>query len=74
MCSPHNTSETINSLCDAHLLALVPKELSCVFDDLFVRELGVGLLLTQSENLPQSHAECPHVTGHGELSLREHMI
>lgn len=58
-------------LCDAHLLALVPEELACVFNDLLVRELGVGLLLTQSQDLPQSHPECPHVTGHGELTLRE---
>lgn len=59
------------NLCDAHLLALVPEELACVFNDLLVRELGVGLLLTQSHNLPQSHTEGPHITGHGELPLRK---
>lgn len=53
----------------AHLLALVPEELACVFNDLLVRELGVGLLLTQSQDLPQRHPECPHITGHGELTL-----
>lgn len=56
----------------AHLLALVPEELSRVLDDLLVRELGVRLLLTQSQDLPQSHTVGPHVTGHGELPLREH--
>lgn len=69
--------ETLHDICTtnkwyAHLLAVVPEEFSCVFNDLLVGELRVGLLLTQSQNLPQSHTECPHVTGHGELTLREH--
>lgn len=64
-------AEESPNLCDAYLLALVPEELACVFNDLLVGELGVGLLLAQSQNLPQSHAKGPHVTGHGELPLRE---
>ena len=61
-------------LCDAHLLVLVPEELACVFDDQLIRELGVRLLLTQSENFPQSYSECPHITGHGELTLKGQSI
>ena len=64
-------AEVSPNLCDAYLLALVPEELACVFDDLLVGELRVGLLLAQSQNLPQSHAKGPHITGHGELPLRE---
>lgn len=53
----------------AHLFALVPEELACVFNHLFIREVGVRLLLAKSQNLPQSHPECPHVTSHGEFTL-----
>lgn len=55
-----------------HLLSLVPEELASVFNDLLIRKMGVGLLLTQSQNLPHCHPKCPHVTCHCELSLRKH--
>lgn len=58
-------------LLQTHLLALVPEELAGVFNDLLVRELRVRLLLTQRQDFPQSHCERPHITGHGELPLRE---
>lgn len=50
------------------LSSLVPEELSSVLYHLFVRQQAVGLLLTQSEDLPQSHTKRPHVTGRRELT------
>lgn len=53
----------------AHLSALVPEELASVLYDLFIGQQAVGLLLTQSEDLPQGDPERPHVTRSGELAL-----
>lgn len=53
-----------------HLSALVPEELASVLYDLFIRQQAVGLLLTQSEDLPQGDSKGPHVTGCGEFTLR----
>lgn len=53
----------------SHLSALVPEELASVLYDLFVGQQTVGLLLTQSEDLPQGNTKCPYITGRGELSL-----
>ncbi len=59
----------VSVLAPSHLSALVPEELASVLNDLFVGEQTVGLLLTQSEDLPQGDTKCPHVTGRGELTL-----
>lgn len=56
-------------MCVLYLSALVSEELPGVVDDLFVRQVGVRLLLTHTQHLPQSDAERPHVAGRGELSL-----
>lgn len=53
----------------SHLSALVPEELASVLYDLFVRQQTVGLLLTQSEDLPEGDTKRPNVTGRGELTL-----
>lgn len=53
----------------SHLSALVPEELASVLYDLFIGQQAVGLLLTQSEDLPQGDTKCPDVTGCGELTL-----
>ena len=53
-----------------HLFALIPEELAGVLDDLLVRELAVGLLLAQGQDLPERDGEGPHVAGHGELTLQ----
>lgn len=50
------------------LAFLVPEELASVLYDLFVSQLGVRLLVTEGQGLPQRHPKCPHVTGCGELS------
>lgn len=55
-----------------YLSTLVSEELPSVVDDLFVREVGVWLLLTNAQHLPQCDAESPHVTGCGELTLWTH--
>lgn len=55
--------------CVMYLSTLVSEELPSVVDDLFVREVGVRLLLTNAQHLPQCDAESPHVTGCGELTL-----
>ena len=52
-----------------YLSAVVSEELSSVVDDLLVSQVGVWLLLTHAQHLPQSHSERPHVTGRGELTL-----
>ena len=49
--------------------AVLLKELPAVLDDLLVLELKVGLLLAESHDLPQGHAECPHVRLVGKLAL-----
>lgn len=56
------------SLC-THLSALVSEKLPGVVDDLLVRQVGVRLLLTDAQHLPQSDSEGPHVAGGGELTL-----
>lgn len=53
----------------SHLSALVPEELASVLYDLFVGQQTVGLLLTQSEDLPEGDTKRPNVTGRGELTL-----
>lgn len=55
-----------------YLSALVSEELPSVVDDLFVREVGVRLLLTNAQHLPQGDPKCPHVAGRGELTLGRH--
>lgn len=55
-----------------YLSALVSEELPSVVDDLLVCEVGVRLLLTDTQHLPQSDAKCPHIAGRGELTLRAH--
>ena len=45
----------------SHLPPLVPEELSSILDDLFIWQLGIGLLLAKGESLPQSHPKGPHV-------------
>lgn len=57
-----------------YLSALVSEELPGVVDDLLVCEVGVRLLLTNAQHLPQSDPECPHITGCGELTLRAHRV
>lgn len=52
-----------------YLPALVPEKLAGVFNDLLVRQLGVGLLPAEGEGFPQRHTECPHITGCRELAL-----
>lgn len=54
-----------------YLSAVVPEKLSSVVDDLLVGQVAVGLLLAHVEHLPQRHSEGPHVTGSGELALRD---
>lgn len=49
------------------LSPLVSEEFAGVLDDLFIRQQAVGLLLTQSEDLPQSYSKCPHITSCCEL-------
>lgn len=53
----------------AYLSALVSKELAGVVDDLFIGEIGVRLLLTDAQHLPQSDSERPRVAGGGEFTL-----
>lgn len=53
----------------SYLSALVPEELASVLYDLFVGQQTVGLLLTQSEDLPQGDTKSPYITGRGELAL-----
>lgn len=55
-----------------YLSALVSEELPSVVDDLFICEVGVRLLLTNTQHLPQSDPERPHVAGRGELTLGTH--
>lgn len=57
--------------CITYLFALVSEELAGVVDDLFICEVGVRLLLTNAQHLPQSDPKRPHVAGCGELTLRE---
>lgn len=54
----------------AYLSALVSEELPCVVNNLLVRQVGVRLLLTDAQHLPQSDSERPHVAGCGELPLQ----
>lgn len=54
----------------SHLSALVSEELPCVVNNLLVRQVGVRLLLTDAQHLPQSDSERPHVAGCGELPLQ----
>ena len=56
--------------CVLYLSALVSEELPGVVDDLLVCEVGVRLLLTDAQHLPQSDAERPHIAGRGEFTLR----
>lgn len=59
--------------CDVlYLSALVSEELPSVVDDLFICEVGVRLLLTNAQHLPQSDPKRPHVAGCGELTLRQY--
>lgn len=60
----------VGAFASSHLSPLVPEELASVLYDLFVRQQAVGLLLAQSEDLPQGDPERPDVTGCGELTLR----
>lgn len=55
-----------------YLSALVSEELSGIVDDLFICQVGVRLLLTNTQHLPQSDPKRPHVTGCGELTLAIH--
>lgn len=54
---------------EMYLSALVSEELAGVVDDLFIREGGIRLLLTNAQHLPQSDSERPHVARRGELAL-----
>lgn len=54
----------------AYLSALVSEELPCVVNNLLVCQVGVRLLLTDAQHLPQSDSERPHVAGCGELPLQ----
>lgn len=54
---------------EMYLSALVSEELASIVDDLFIREGGIRLLLTNAQHLPQSDSERPHVTRRGELTL-----
>lgn len=53
----------------AYLSALVSEELPCVVNNLLVCQVGVRLLLTDAQHLPQCDSERPHVAGCGELPL-----
>lgn len=53
----------------AYLSALVSEELPCVVNNLLVCQVGVRLLLTYAQHLPQCDSERPHVAGCGELPL-----
>lgn len=55
---------------NTHLSFLVPEKLPRVFYHLLIRELGVGLLLAEVENFPQSDSKRPHVTRCGEFTLQ----
>lgn len=57
-----------------YLSSVVPEELSSIVYDLFISQVGVGLLLTHTQHLPQSHTKRPHVTGCGELPLQRHTL
>lgn len=54
---------------EMYLSALVSEELASIVDDLFIREGGIRLLLTNAQHLPQSDSERPHVARRGELTL-----
>lgn len=58
--------------CAMYLSALVSEELPSIVDDLFICEVGVWLLLTNAQHLPQGDSKCPHITGRGELTLGTH--
>ena len=53
-----------------YLSLLVPEELAGVLDDLLVGQRSVGLLLAERQDLPQHHAEGPHVARRRELTLQ----
>lgn len=53
-----------------YLSALVSEELSSIVNDLFICEVGVWLLLTNAQHLPQSDSKRPHIAGCGEFTLR----
>lgn len=55
-----------------YLSALVSEKLPSVVDDLFICEVGVWLLLTNTQHFPQSDPECPNIAGRGELTLGTH--
>lgn len=56
---------------EENLSTLVPEELASVLYDLFVGQKAVGLLLTQSEDLPKGDAKRPHVTSRGEFTQQD---
>lgn len=61
----------LRSLC-AYLSALVSEELPGVVNNLLICKVGVRLLLTDAQHLPQRDPERPHVAGCGEFTLQTH--
>lgn len=67
---PHKGSKIVMCVyvC-VYLSSLVSKELPCIVDDLFISHVTIGLLLTHTQHLPQSHPKRPHITGCSKLTL-----